>query len=79
MDRLLTLWQNLTKDELVIALLILSNIGLWLRCGVLGGKYHLLNRLASNHAWIIKLKLGITTIRHHRTGDIEIVEPLNDD
>lgn len=79
MERLLTLWQSLTTEQLVISLMILSNIGLWLKCGALAARYHLLNRLASNHAWIMRLKLGVTTIRHHRNGDFEIVEPLNDD
>lgn len=44
----------------------------------LRAKYELLNTLASNHAWIIRLKLGVSTIKNHRAGDVEIINPIND-
>lgn len=68
-----------TVDQLIIGLLVLSNIASWAKIAKLTGKYHQLNRLASNHAWIIRLKLGVTTIKQHRLGDFEIVEPLNEE
>ena len=78
MDRLIALWLNMTVEQLVITLLILSNIGLWIRAALLSNKYQLLNTLISNHAWIIFLKLGVKTIRNHRSKDIEIIDPLNE-
>lgn len=79
MNSLISLWQDMSTMELVITLLIASNVAAWIKIGFLSGKFHLLNRLASNHAWIIRLKLGVTTIRQHRNGDFEIVDPLNEE
>lgn len=44
----------------------------------LRAKYERLNTLVSNHAWIIRLKLGVQTIRQHREGDFEIVEAIDE-
>ena len=40
--------------------------------------YQLLNTGLATHGWIIKLKLGVTTIRRHRNGDIELVDAINE-
>jgi len=37
------------------------------------------DKLLLVHSWIIKLKWGIRTTKNHRSGDYEIVDPLNDD
>ena len=44
----------------------------WLRA-----KYELLNTGFSNHAWIIYLKLGVKSIKKHRSGDIELINPID--
>jgi len=43
----------------------------------LRAKYELLNTLISNIGWIIRLTQGITAIKHHRSGDIEIVTAID--
>lgn len=43
----------------------------------LKAKYELLNTLISNIGWIIRLTQGITAIKHHRSGDIEIVTAID--
>ena len=58
--------------------IVIALIGLYLQNKRLREKYQLLNTLASNHAWIIRLKLGVSTIKHHRSGDIEIENAIND-
>jgi len=40
-------------------------------------KYNLLNTLIANIGWIIRLTQGITAIKHHRSGDIEIVTAID--
>ena len=40
-------------------------------------KYELLNTLISNIGWIIRLTTGIKAIKHHRSGDIEIVTAID--
>lgn len=42
-------------------------------------KYNLLDKLILYHAAILLMKLGVRTVKQHRSGDIEIVEPLNKD
>ena len=44
---------------------------------VLTDKYNQLDKLNLLHGYIIKDKLGITTVKVHRSGDYEIVQPLN--
>jgi len=44
---------------------------------LLRAKYELLNTLISNIGWIIRLTLGINAIKHHRSGDIEIVTAID--
>ena len=58
--------------------LVLALIGSYFQNKWLKDKYQLLNTGLSVHGWIIRLKLGVTTIRHHRNGDIELVNPIND-
>jgi hypothetical protein len=45
----------------------------WLRA-----KYELLNTGFSNHAWIIHLRLGVKSIKKHRSGDIELVSAIDE-
>jgi hypothetical protein len=37
------------------------------------------DKLILVQAWLLKIKLGINTVNVHRTGDYEIVNPLNND
>ena len=78
MDKLILLWQNMTTEELVITLLIASNVGLWIKIGFLSGKYHLLNAALITHEWVIRLKLGVKTLKKHRSGDVELVQPIDE-
>lgn len=38
---------------------------------------HQLDKLVLVQGWILKIKLGIDTVKIHRSGDYEIVSPLN--
>jgi hypothetical protein len=78
MDRLLALWQNMTTEQLVVTLLIASNIGLWIKVGFLSAKYQLVNACLISHSWVIRLKLGVKTIKAHRSGDFELVQPIDE-
>ncbi len=59
-------------------LLVLALIGSYFQNKWLKDKYQLLNTGLATHGWIIKLKLGVTTIRRHRNGDIELVDAINE-
>ena len=67
-----------TVDQLIIYLLVLSNIAQLAKTSKLTGQYNLLNAGLISHAWIIRLKLGVTTIKQHRSGDVELVQPIDD-
>jgi len=58
--------------------LVIALIGSYLQNKWLKEKYQLLNTGLATHGWIIKLKLGVTTIRRHRNGDIELVDAINE-
>jgi len=75
MDKLITLWQNMTTEQLVITLLIVSVVLLFRMVVMLSGKYNQLDKLLllvcdRSHRDMVKI---------HRNGDYEIVQPLNDD
>lgn len=78
MDRLITLWHNLTTEQLVIALLIGAVFYLFIEVKTLRGKYASLDKGHSNHAWIIALTTGVLPIRNHHTGDYELRDPLDE-
>ncbi len=40
-------------------------------------KYHKIDKLVLVHSWIIHLKLGVKTVKHHRDGDHEIINPID--
>jgi len=64
-------------DLLFIAILFFVRRNDVRRIEALRAKYELLNTGFSNHAWIIYLKLKVKTIRKHRSGDIELVNPID--
>lgn len=81
---------GLTVDQLIIALIFLGMAAI--AKGLyhvnkkandnhkeLAGKYHQLDKLTLYHAAIIRIKLGIKTVSIHRSGDHEIVNPINYD
>jgi hypothetical protein len=78
-EKLIALWYSMTIDQFVITALIVSNFAMWIRIQALSGKYHQLDKLILVHAWIINIKLGRMTVKQHRNGDYEIVEPMNGD
>lgn len=78
MNSLIALWQDMTTMELVVTLLIASQVLAWIKIGFLSGKLQLLNTGHSAHAWILRLRLGITTIKQHRSGDFELVQPIDE-
>jgi len=41
-------------------------------------KYHQHDKLLFGHALIISNKLGVKTIKIHRSSDFEITQPIND-
>ena len=40
-------------------------------------KYHQIDKLTLVHSWIINLKLDVKTVKMHRNGDHEIVNPID--
>ena len=40
-------------------------------------RFHQLDKLTLVHSWIINLKLGVKTVKTHRNGDYEIVNPID--
>lgn len=40
-------------------------------------KYRTLDKLIIYHAVVIRIKLGIRTVKIHRTGDYEILNPID--
>lgn len=78
MEKLIILWQNMTTEQLVITLLIASNIGLWIRVSFLSGKYHLLNANFARACDEIYRLGGMKLIRQHHSGEYTAVNPLLD-
>lgn len=79
MEKLITLWQDMTIEQLVITLLIIAVV-------VLFGIVKKIRYVQAQHdklilvqAHIIAAKLGIKTVNIHRSGDYEISQPLNQD
>jgi hypothetical protein len=64
-------------DLLFIAILIAVRSRDSSRIDKLRSNYELLNTGFSNHAWIIYLKMGVKTIKRHRSGDIELVSAID--
>ena len=79
MERLITLWQNLTTEQLVIGLLIFAVMYLFTALKTVSHQYHQHDKLLLVLGHVVKDKLGITTVKIHRSGDFEIVQPLNGD
>lgn len=69
---------NMTTHQLIDGALILSNVYLWVKVVKLSTKYHLLNAAINSHAWVIRLKLGVRTLKIHRSGDVELVQPIDE-
>ncbi len=70
-------WVDLSIEQLVISLLILTVYLLHKRLVCLTNKYNQHDKLLYGHALIISNKLGVKTIRVHRTGDYEIRSPIS--
>jgi len=68
MDKLITLWQNMTTEQLVITLLIVSVVLLFRMYLHLAGKYGILN---TNHLalWIV---VAPAAVKWHHTGEYHI-------
>ena len=71
-------WVDLTIEQLVISLLILTCFLLHKRLVCITHKFNQLDKLVFAHALIINTKLGVKTIRVHRSADYEIAQPIND-
>ena len=72
-------WVDLSIEQLVISLLILTVYLLHKRLVCLTNKYNNLDKLVFGHALIISNKLGVKTIKVHRSGDYEIRNPISGD
>ena len=57
--------------------LVLALVGSYFQNKWLKDKYQILNTGLSTHAFIILIKLGIKTVKHHRNGDIELVNAID--
>ena len=73
MDKLITLWHEMTVEHIVITLLIIAVVLLFKWVITLSGKYNQLDKLLllvcdRSHRDLVKI---------HRNGDYEIVQPLN--
>jgi len=69
----------MNAEKLVITLLIAANILLYRWIKNLAHENRQLDKLVLIHGHIIKDKLKIKTVKIHRSGDYEIVQPLNED
>ena len=77
MERILTVIYSLTIEQLIIILLIVGFAYLHRVYLKLAYKYAQLDKLNLVHAHIISDRLGIKTVKIHRNGDFEIINPLN--
>ncbi len=75
MDKLLTIWQNMTTEQLVITLLIVAVVLLFRMVVTLSGKYNQLDKLLL----LVCDRSHRDVVNIHRNGDYEIVQPLNED
>ena len=71
-------WVDLSIEQLVISLLVLTAYLLHKRLAHLTHKYNQHDKLIFAHALIISNKLGVKTIKIHRTSDYEIAQPINE-
>lgn len=78
MDRFITTWQNMTAEQLVIALLIFAIIGLFGWIKILSSKYNSLNTLTARVCDEVYRLGGMRLIKQHRGGDYEPINPLFD-
>ena len=70
MNSLIALWQDMTTMELVITLLIASNMLAWIKIGLLSGKYHRLDALQYGTAKAIQAAFPhIKLINESADGD----------
>ncbi len=65
-------------DALFIAILFLVRLNDLREIKALRAKVELLNTGHAVHAWIIHLKLNVKTIKRHRSGDYELVSPIDE-
>lgn len=70
-------WVDLSIEQLVISLLIVTVFILYKKLEKLKQDYHQLDKLMFAHGLIINTKLGIRTVRVHRSGDYEVAQPIN--
>jgi len=70
-------WVDLTMEQLIITLLIVVVYVLYRKLEIILHKYNQLDKLIFAHALIISNKLGVKTVKIHRTGDYEIAQPIN--
>jgi len=73
MDRLITLWQDLTVEQLVIGLLIGAIFLLFGAIKCLRTQYNQLDKLSL----LMASKIDPRMVRIHRNGNYEIVHPFN--
>lgn len=73
MERLITLWQNMTIEQMVITLLMVAVFILFKRIAELNERYASLDKLSL----LMASKIDPRMVRLHRNGDYEIVHPFN--
>jgi len=73
----LSLLVDMTIEQLVITLLLVALYLLHKRVTELHHKYSQLDKLVFAHGLIINTKLGVKTIKLHRSHDYEIDQPIN--
>jgi len=71
-------WVDLSIEQLVISLLVLAVYLLHKELKTVQHKYNQLDKLVYGHALIINTKLGVKTIKIHRSGDYAIAQPINE-
>ena len=72
-------WVDLTIQQLVITLLIVVVYLLYKKIECLQLKYNQHDKLLYGHSIIIYQKLGVKTVKLHRSNDYEIVQQANED
>jgi hypothetical protein len=71
-------WVDLSIEQLVMTLLIVAVYLLYKELKLVRHKYAQLDKLVFAHSLIINTKLGVKTIKIHRSGDYEIAQPINE-
>ena len=78
MDKLITMWQGLTIEQLVITLLMLAVFAVFMAHKNLSNKYHSLNTLTGRLCDQVYMLTGVRLVKQHRSGDYEPINPLFD-